>query len=87
MVPMTRISLPLMAGVALLGLTAGARAQPAGMQAMRQACMPDYKAYCSGVAPGGGRILACLQQHAQSLSPDCAQALQSAEAAHKSQGG
>lgn len=73
--------------VVLGGLAAGAAAQTASMKAMRQACMPDYKTYCSATSPGGGRIIACLQQHAQNLSPDCLQALQSAQAAHKAQGG
>lgn len=73
--------------VVLIGLAAGAAAQTASMKAMRQACMPDYKTYCSGIAPGGGRIVACLQQHAQTLSPACLQALQLAQAAHKAQGG
>jgi len=45
---------------------------------MRQACGPDYRAYCRGVQPGGGRALACLQDHADSLSHQCRSALMAA---------
>jgi len=45
---------------------------------MRRACGPDYRAYCSGVQPGGGRALACLQDHAESLSHQCQSALMAA---------
>jgi hypothetical protein len=84
----SRLCCALLGGcIALPGLAVGAAAQPAGTNAMRQACMPDYNAYCSGTSPGGGRIIACLRQHAQSLSPDCLKALQSVQAAQKAQGG
>ena len=50
----------------------GAHAQGAqNRQAIRQACEADYRSLCSGVQPGGGRILACLQQNAAKLSPPC----------------
>ncbi|MEK1887749.1 MAG: cysteine rich repeat-containing protein [Phyllobacterium sp.] len=39
--------------------------------AERQACMPDYEKYCTGVAPGGGRIIACLAKQLDKLSPEC----------------
>jgi len=45
---------------------------------MRRACGPDYRAYCRGVQPGGGRALACLQDHADSLSHQCRSALMAA---------
>ena len=35
-------------------------------------CRSDYDRLCSGVIPGGGRILACLQSHAGALSRPCA---------------
>ncbi|RQH10840.1 hypothetical protein EHH60_22715 [Bradyrhizobium sp. RP6] len=40
-----------------------------------QACRADYRRLCSDVAPGGGRILACLQSHAGQLTSTCAQTL------------
>ena len=52
-----------------------ASAQQSGAQAKRQACEADYQAYCSNVRPGGGRIIACLQQNAAKLSPGCQKAL------------
>jgi len=45
---------------------------------MRRACGPDYRAYCRGVQPGGGRALACLQDHADALSHQCRSALTAA---------
>ena len=66
--------------VALCGSAAMARAQQGGgnMKAMRQACAADFKTFCSGVQPGGGRIRACLQQNAAKLSPGCQTALNGA---------
>ncbi|WP_349631881.1 cysteine rich repeat-containing protein [Bradyrhizobium iriomotense] len=49
-------------------------------RAVMQACRADYDRLCSDVAPGGGRILACLQSHAGQLTPTCAQALPRAQA-------
>ena len=41
----------------------------------RQACGQDYRTYCQGVQPGGGRAITCLESNAQSLSPGCQKAL------------
>jgi hypothetical protein len=49
-------------------------ASPAERQAA-QACAPDIRAHCASVQRGGGRILACLRQNTEKLSPNCAQAL------------
>ena len=70
------------AALAALAVLAGpAAAQTPKQASPRQACRTDYQALCSGVTPGQGRILACLVQHADALSPGCQQALQSARAA------
>ncbi len=53
-------------------------------QAVRQACRDDFKTYCAGVQPGGGRIAACLQQNFDKLSPGCRDALKAAKGARKS---
>lgn len=45
-----------------------------------RACRTDYENLCSNVAPGGGRILACLQSHAGQLTSACARALPRAQA-------
>ncbi|MBR0681704.1 hypothetical protein GXW74_14515 [Roseomonas eburnea] len=77
---------PLILRLGLLGLTAlpllatPAMAQGRMTQSQRQAaqaCMPDVRSYCSGVERGGGRILACLQQNSERLSPNCRQAMSS----------
>lgn len=72
-----------------LGLAGTAFAQQgseAKAQALKQACAADYKALCSGVQPGGGRIIACLKQNADKLSPTCRQALGDAKAAKQARG-
>jgi hypothetical protein len=43
-------------------------------------CRADYDRLCAGVRPGGGRILACLQDHAAQLSGSCSQAMPRAQA-------
>jgi hypothetical protein len=44
-----------------------------------QACRADAKKVCTGVQPGGGRVLICLKQHEAELSPDCKAALPTLE--------
>jgi len=43
--------------------------------AQRDACKADYAKYCSGVAPGGGRIIACLNKQHDQLSVACQKVL------------
>jgi hypothetical protein len=82
----------LAAAVAVAGCLAAAMPaaaqQPAGAagQALKEACKGDYKALCSGVQPGGGRIVACLAQQADKLSPGCKQALTAAQSAKQAAG-
>jgi hypothetical protein len=38
---------------------------------VRNKCREEYRAYCSDVDIGGGRVVACLQANAASLSPTC----------------
>jgi hypothetical protein len=38
---------------------------------VRTKCRAEYRAYCSDVDIGGGRVVACLQSKAASLSPTC----------------
>lgn len=42
---------------------------------IREACGGDFRAHCPGVRLGGGRAIACLADHRESLSPRCQQAL------------
>ncbi len=55
----------------------------AAMQAAQKACMPDAKALCSGVAPGGGRIIKCLQANMSQVSDVCKQALVAVQASQQ----
>jgi Cysteine rich repeat len=50
-----------------------ANATPAQM--VLNACKPDIRAFCSQVAPGGGRIKACMKAHLPELSEPCKEAL------------
>lgn len=45
---------------------------------MRRACGGDFRQFCPGVRAGGGRALACLTDHRESLSPNCRDLLASA---------
>ena len=47
--------------------------------AQRDACMGDYEKYCKGVAPGGGRIIACLAKESDKITPACKKVLTAAE--------
>jgi hypothetical protein len=42
---------------------------------LRRSCGADFRSYCQGVQPGGGRALECLAQNQQRLSPSCKGAL------------
>ena len=45
----------------------------------RSACMGDYEKFCKGVAPGGGRIIACLAKQSDKIAPACKKVLTAAE--------
>ena len=67
------------AGLLLTG-SWGASAQEGGIFATERDCATDIQSLCAGVKPGGGRILACLQQHvaAGELSVGCSTILSKA---------
>lgn len=44
---------------------------PPSLADLHAACDADIKKLCAGVQPGGGRILACLKQHQESVSDIC----------------
>ncbi|MBX3604472.1 MAG: hypothetical protein KF788_04340 [Piscinibacter sp.] len=58
-----------------LTLLAGAGAQAADTPASGGACRSDSRSLCSGVQPGGGRVIACLKSHESELSEACRAAL------------
>ncbi|MCG2630333.1 cysteine rich repeat-containing protein [Bradyrhizobium sp. WYCCWR 13023] len=43
----------------------------------RGACKVDYDKFCAGIAPGGGKIIACLNAKRDQLSATCKAALDS----------
>jgi hypothetical protein len=45
------------------------------MGSLAATCRWDVARFCSDIAPGGGRILGCLQRNRDQLSPECANAL------------
>jgi cysteine rich repeat protein len=44
------------------------------LAAIQAACAEDAQKLCAGVQPGGGRIVACLREHKDSLSDRCKKA-------------
>ncbi len=42
---------------------------------LHAACDADIQKLCGGIQPGGGRILACLKQNKDVVSPTCKQAI------------
>ena len=46
----------------------------------RGACKADYEKYCAGTAPGGGRVVACLNKQLPQLSDACKKVLASRKA-------
>src|SRR5579863_2282446 len=69
------------AAAAQLGL---AQAQSA-TQILTAGCADDARKFCADVPTGGGRVIACLKQHKDSLSDQCKQA--AAQASRMSAGG
>jgi len=63
------------AGLGLALLVAGTahlQAQTMDRTSMMAACRGDYFRHCPMVMPGGGRIIACLSEVIDQISPDCA---------------
>ena len=64
--------------VSAVSLVRAAQSAQSGDQqslaAIQAACAEDAKKLCAGVQPGGGRIVACLREHKDSLSDRCKQA-------------
>jgi hypothetical protein len=58
----------------VIALSGSALAQTADSHG---ACKADYDKFCAGVAPGGGRIVACLSKQRDQLSDSCKKALDS----------
>jgi hypothetical protein len=70
---MRSLTLLLVVCAATVALSAQADNQPS-LAAIRAACAEDAQKLCAGVQPGGGRIVACLKEHKDSLSDRCRKA-------------
>jgi hypothetical protein len=46
--------------------------------AIATGCKQDIQTYCAEVAPGGGRVVACLRTHREQLSSECRAAFRTA---------
>lgn len=53
---------------------------PSQTAALRAACEADVRSICSGVQPGGGRLIQCLKANPDKVSPPCKDALAKAQA-------
>ena len=62
----------LRAGMIALTLSALSTAALAQTAAERAACSADVKTFCPVMLPGRGRILNCLADHKDKISPACA---------------
>jgi hypothetical protein len=40
-----------------------------------KACKADRQTYCADIEKGGGRVMKCMKEHADKLSPSCKDAL------------
>jgi hypothetical protein len=57
-------------------IASAATAQAQNLTAeQRTACQGDYSKFCKGVAPGGGRIIACLNKQGEKVSEACRKVL------------
>lgn len=49
-------------------------------QTIRHLCEADLRTHCTGIRPGGGRLMQCALAHEAQLSADCRAALEAVEA-------
>jgi hypothetical protein len=70
-------------GIAAFASPALAQTRPLtpDMQAALETCRPDIERLCPGVAPGDGRIMACMREHRSEIRQACRAAILSAAAA------
>ena len=61
-----------LAVAALISGTAWVQAQTMDRASMMAGCRMDYFRHCPAVMPGGGRIIACLSEVIDQISPECA---------------
>ena len=66
-----KITLPILAAIALLWLPTHPRAQDFDMQGAQEACQDDVFALCNEAVPDHDRIEACLRKHWSKVSGKC----------------
>ena len=62
-------------GVVLAGSAVHAQMGQGKEHPVLRACKSDIARFCSNVAPGEGRVKACMKQHLPELSEPCKEAL------------
>jgi hypothetical protein len=73
-------------GLLSLGAQAQDTAPAAPAPGPHAACKADVQKLCSGVQPGGGRIMACLKEHKDEVSQACRDSFGKMKPAHPDQG-
>jgi hypothetical protein len=77
----SRLVSSVFAAVAMLGLgtfTVAADGLASRLQAVAKSCDADIQTYCTGMTPGGGKIVRCLGANYMSVSPSCRATMASA---------
>lgn len=72
--------------IAIVLVAGAAHAQQTGqaqIQAAREICAPDMQKLCPGISPGGGKLKACIRDHASEFSKPCMDAMKEVRAARK----
>jgi hypothetical protein len=54
-----------------------------GVHEFREACEDDVLRLCAGVKPRGGRIIKCLKENENELSPECKAKMDTRKGLHK----
>lgn len=72
-----------LAFVALAGTAGAQEMSRQQMREVRAACEADVRRLCSGIQPGGGRLLQCLRQNEADVSAVCTAKLMDIKAARQ----
>lgn len=69
---LTLVKLAAITALVVSASGAGAQTPVIDRSQMMDACRADYVQHCTFVMPGGGRVMACLSDVIDQISPDCA---------------
>lgn len=70
---MKQMSVAVMVIVFMVGVVTPVGAKDNIIKRMSQSCKADIKTYCKDVKRGEGRIVTCLYEHSDQISPQCAE--------------